>query len=36
MTTYISRPQDTDNRSTRVRMPQQMGAQMFQGWGPKV
>jgi hypothetical protein len=37
MTTYINRPQDNDeNRSTRVRLPQQMSSQMFQGWGPKV
>jgi hypothetical protein len=37
MTRYISRPEDNneDNRSTRVRLPQQMSARIFQGWGPK-
>ena len=35
-TRYISRPEDNDNRQTRVQVPQQMAAPMFQGWGPKL
>lgn len=36
MTRYINRPVDTEiARESRVRVPQQMTAPMFQGWGPK-
>ena len=34
-TRYINRPEDNDNRQTRVCLPQQMSSAMFQGWGPK-
>ncbi len=34
-TRYINRPEDNDNRETRVLLPKQMSAPMFQGWGPK-
>ena len=37
MTRFISRPVDTEiARGATVRMPQQMSAPMFQGWGPKI
>ncbi len=35
MTRFIDRPTETESRETRVRVPQQMPAPMFQGWGPK-
>ena len=35
MTRFINRPSETEARESRVRMPQQMAAPMFQGWGPK-
>jgi hypothetical protein len=34
MTRFINRPEEA-NRETRVRVPQQMAAPIFQGWGPK-
>ena len=36
MTRFISRPVDTEiARTAIVRVPQQMSAPLFQGWGPK-
>jgi hypothetical protein len=35
MTRFIDRPQDTEAREARVRLPQQMSTPLFQGWGPK-
>lgn len=34
MTRFINRPED-QTREARVRIPQQMTAPLFQGWGPK-
>jgi hypothetical protein len=34
MTRFIDRPQDQD-RQALVRLPQQMEAGLFHGWGPK-
>jgi hypothetical protein len=35
MTRFINRPEDTEAREARVRIPAQMSAPLFQGWGPK-
>jgi hypothetical protein len=35
MTRFIDRPQNTEMREVRVRVPQHMSAPIFQGWGPK-
>ncbi len=35
MTRFISRPGDEATRESRVRIPQQAAAPLFQGWGPK-
>ena len=35
MTRFISRPEEFEPREARVRIPQQMHAPLFQGWGPK-
>lgn len=35
MTRYIIRPNVDTGRETRVRIPEQMAAPIFQGWGPK-
>ncbi len=35
MTRFISRPDENEARETRARIPQQMSAPIFQGWGPK-
>jgi hypothetical protein len=36
MTRFINRPEETEVRETRVHLPQNMSAPMFQGWGPKL
>ncbi len=35
MTRIINRPEDTETREARVRIPVQVPSAMFQGWGPK-
>ena len=35
MTRFINRIDETEVRETRVRIPAQMSAPLFQGWGPK-
>lgn len=35
MTRFINRPDHNDVREARIRVPQQMAATIFQGWGPK-
>jgi hypothetical protein len=35
MTRFINRPDENRTREGRVRIPQQMAASIFQGWGPK-
>ena len=35
MTRFINRPDHNDTRGTRVCIPAQMSAPIFQGWGPK-
>ncbi len=35
MTRFISRPEENEVREARVRIPYQMSAPIFQGWGPK-
>lgn len=35
MTRFINRPEEHQHRETLVRLPQQMSAPIFQGWGPK-
>lgn len=34
-TRYINRPDTEAAREARVRIPEQMAAPIFQGWGPK-
>lgn len=35
MTRFINRPEELETREARVRIPVQMSAPLFQGWGPK-
>ena len=35
MTRFITRPDQDEAREARVRIPQQMSAPIFHGWGPK-
>ena len=35
MTQFLNRPNNETVRETRVRIPEQMAAPIFQGWGPK-
>jgi hypothetical protein len=35
MTRFINRPEETEAREARVRIPQHLSAPIFQGWGPK-